>query len=117
MIEVVVLNYLKSKITDIPVVMEVVNYPKFILIEKTGSSISNYVKSSTFAIQSYSDSLYDAALLNETLKEVMLGDGLNKAGIIELDEINSCDMNSDYNYTDTTTKNYRYQAVFNLVHY
>ena len=37
--------------------------------------------------------------------------------IIELSEITRVDLNSDYNFTDETTKQPRYQAVFDLVHY
>ena len=36
---------------------------------------------------------------------------------IALEQIVSVSLNSDYNYTDTTTKEYRYQAVFDIVHY
>ena len=34
--------------------------------------------------------------------------------LIELDEITSLHLNSDYDYTDTTIKKYRYQAVFDI---
>lgn len=30
-------------------------------------------------------------------------------------DISKAKLNSDYNYTDTTTKSYRYQAVYDLV--
>ena len=32
-------------------------------------------------------------------------------------EVASCRLNSDYNFTDTTKKQYRYQAVFDIVYY
>ena len=38
-------------------------------------------------------------------------------GLIWLDEIRGVSLNSDYNFTDTTTKEYRYQAVFDIGHY
>ena len=38
---------------------------EYVLIEKTGSSRTNYINSATIALQSYADSLYSAALLNE----------------------------------------------------
>ena len=62
------------------------------------------------AVQSYATSMERAALLNEEVKAAM-----NE--IVELDDIARCDLNSDYNYTDTSTKQYRYQAVYDLVHY
>ena len=37
--------------------------------------------------------------------------------LIELDEIASVKLNTDYNFTDTTTKKYRYQAVYDIKHY
>ena len=37
--------------------------------------------------------------------------------LADLDEVSACRLNSDYNFTDTTTKHYRYQAVFDLVFY
>lgn len=37
--------------------------------------------------------------------------------MIELDEIRSIRLNNDYNFTDTTTKEYRYQAIFEINYY
>jgi len=37
--------------------------------------------------------------------------------MVELDSISSCGLNSDYNYTDTATRRYRYQALFNIVYF
>ena len=110
MIEKIVLDYLKSK--NINAYMERNNGIKgdFVLIEKTGGGEENHIKNSTLAIQSFSDSLYNTALLNEKIKELM-------KQIIELDEVSKCSLNSDYNYTIPNTKEYRYQAIFDLVHY
>lgn len=83
---------------------------EYVLIEKTGSGVEDHIKRATLAIQSYSMSLYGATELNERVKEVM-------EKCIELDDICRCDLNSDYNYTDTSRKKYRYQAVFDIVHY
>lgn len=116
MIELTVLNFLKSKLS-VPVTMEVIDEPEYVLLEKTGSSNDNHIYNATFAIQSYSDSLYDAALLNEAVKIAMLGDGMVSGGLIDEDIVCSCDLNSDYNYTDTSTKKYRYQAIFSVIHY
>lgn len=109
MIEKVLRDYLSSKLS-VPVVMENTTETEYVLIEKTGSGESNYIHSATFAIQSYSDSLYGASQLNEAVKSAM-------QNIIELDVVSDCSLNSDYNYTDLSEKRYRYQAVFNLTHY
>lgn len=111
MIEETVLKYLEKNL-PVHVYMEVPERPekKYVIIEKTGSSKANYIETSTWAVQSYADSLYEAAALNENVKDAM-------EMIVTEDEICKCSLNSDYNFTDTTTKKYRYQAVFDLVHY
>lgn len=111
MIEVTVLQYLSQKL-GIPVYMEVPEKPpkSYVIIEKTSGAKSNFICSSTLAIQSVAESLYQAAELNEQAKEVM-------EHITDETDISKCSLNSDYNYTDTTTKKYRYQAVFDLVHF
>lgn len=113
MIEKIVFDYLNSQ--DLPA-KAYTEMPKTVpsklyLIEKTGSSIDNKITTSTIAIQSYADTLYDAISLNESLKAVML------EGFISLESISGVYLNSDYNFTDTTTKRYRYQAVFVITHY
>lgn len=79
----------------------------FVIFEKVGSNKKNYINSSSFAFQSYAKSLYEASKLNEKLKEAV-------ESLIELDEIMSVKLDSDYNYTDTETKRYRYQAVYEI---
>ena len=115
MIEDTVREFLSSKMTA-PVWMEIPKNPpkKMIIIEKTGSSQTNFIKTATFAMQSYAPSLYEAAQLNEQVKEWML-DGVY--GAITLSVIARITLDSDYNYTDTTSKRYRYQAVFDIKHY
>lgn len=111
MIEKIVLDYL-NEVLDTPAYMEETSdMPKsYILIDKTGSGRANQINRATIAVQSYSTSRYDAAALNETVKEAM-------EQIVELDEVAKCNLNSDYDFTDKTRKIYRYQAVFDLVHY
>lgn len=111
MIEKIVLDYLSTAL-DIPVCLEIPENPPdiFVLMEKTGSSRSNRVSRATLAVQSWAKSMADAAALNEAVKETM-------DNITDLDGICSCQLNTDYNFTDTTTKHYRYQAVFDLVFY
>ncbi len=83
---------------------------EYIMIERTGGSMVNRLKGCTLAVQSVSTSMHKAALLNEKVKDAMLElPGTNNVA--------SCKLSSDYNFTDTTTKQYRYQAVFNLTHY
>ena len=106
MIEEIVFNYLKNKL-NVPVTFENINEAEYVLIGKSGRSRFDFTNTATFFIQSYSSSKYKASLLNEKVKDVMYD-------LIELDEITSLHLNSDYDYTDTTIKKYRYQAVFDI---
>ena len=82
----------------------------YVLFEKTSGGERHTLKTSTIAFQSYGKSLHEAMTLNQSLK-------LKVLGLIANDEIVSIDLNSDYNFTDTETKRYRYQAVFDIKHY
>lgn len=111
MIEKIVLNYLKDTLPVQAYMEEEPEMPEeYVLIEKTGSGEENFIKEAQIVIQSYSTSLYGAAMLNEEVKEKM-------KRIIVLDDITRCELNSDYEYTDTSRKKYRYQAVFDITHY
>ena len=70
--------------------------------------MEDYIYHATVALQSYSYTLLNAAVLNDKVKKAM-------DEMIELPEISSSKLNSDYNFTDTATKRYRYQAVYNIV--
>lgn len=81
----------------------------YLVIQKTGSGRTDRIDRAMIAIQSISrTSLLTAATTNEAVKEAML----EMADYV--DEVYRCELNSDYNFTDTDTKEYRYQAVFNL---
>ena len=110
MIEKVLLDYL-NKHMAVPCYLErPIKCPKsYVLLEKTSGSIENHIRYCTFAIQSYAETLFKCVQLNEQVIENMLNATL-------LDEILSVDLNSDYNFTDPSTKEYRYQAVFDLVY-
>lgn len=117
MIEEIVLNFLSDRL-PVPVCMKVPGKPPdiFAVLEKTGSGANDGVYSATLAVQSYGpdaadhDGTLDAARLNEAVKTAMLDADT-------LPEIVSCDLNTDYNFPDTTRKRPRYQAVFDVVHY
>ena len=111
MIELIILNHLKEGL-DVPVFMEKpTNAPsEYVLFEKTGGGRNETMPSATFAFQSYSTSLFKAAVLNEAVKNEV-------DHLVLLDEIRGVTLNTDYNFTDTTTKQYRYQAVYDIKHY
>ena len=111
MIEKTILDYLGEHLT-VPVYMEEpINKPaSYVLIERTGSSESNLVETTTLALQSYGASLYDAAVLNMAVKA-----RIKQA--VELPSVSAVYINSDYNFTDTETKRYRYQCVAVVTHF
>lgn len=111
MIEKIIRVYLKAEgfhaYMEMPEILP--SFP-FVIIEKTGSSRTNRITTSTLAIRSYGATLNEAAELNERIKEVM-----DEA--VSLPDVTKVALNSDYNFTDTSTKRYRYQAVFDITHY
>lgn len=111
MIEKTILDYLGEHLS-VPVYMEEpINKPaSYVLIERTGSSESDLIESTTLALQSYGASLYDAAVLNMAVKA-----RIKQA--VELPSVSAVYINSDYNFTDTETKRYRYQCVAVVTHY
>lgn len=111
MIEKIIMDYINRDL-DTPCYMEEPEKPpaSYLLIDKTGTSEQDYISSATIAIQSYGANLYATAQLNHKVKQIM-------ADIIELPQICRCKLNSDYNFTDTDTKRYRYQAIFDITFY
>lgn len=115
MIEITILDYLNGlPDAPAPALAEIpeggVTPPCWIIQKTAGGALEGHVGTATLAIQSYGASLYEAAALNETLKTAMKGaDALPDVGSVRL--------NTDYNYTDTTKRLYRYQAVFDIIHY
>lgn len=124
MIEPLLLNYLEAALResegqDIPVLMEEPEVPsesfptwpeKMVVIEKVGGGQTNHIPQSSFAIQSYGETLYKAADLDEAVREVM-------EGFVASDEVSACRLSSNYNHTDTRKKVYRYQSVYDITHY
>ena len=111
MIETTVLDYLRDRL-GVPVTMEVPEGASgsFVVLEKTGSSRQNYIRRATLAVQSYAPTLLLAAQLDDRVIEAMLA-------LPKLDRVAACRLERDYNFTDTETKKYRYQAVFAVTYY
>lgn len=111
MIETTVLDYLRDRL-GVPVTMEVPEGASgtFVVLEKTGSSRQNYIRRATLAVQSYAPTLLLEAQLDDRVIEAMLA-------LPKLDRVAACRLERDYNFTDTETKKYRYQAVFAVTYY
>ena len=110
MIEITVLDYMESALT-VPCYMEIPANPpaRFVVIEKVGASRENRIEEADFTFQSYAESMAEAAKLNEIVKSAV-------DNMITLNEVSKCYLNSDYNFTDTSTKHYRYQALYAITY-
>lgn len=112
MIEKTILDYMNTEMSVPAYMEEPEDKPvAYLIIEKTASSDTNHIQQSTFAIQAYAGTLYDAAVLSSAVKLVM------RQAADKVSEISRCKLNAEYNYTDTQTKRYRYQSVWNITHY
>lgn len=112
MIEKIIIDYLNENLT----VLAYAEVPEpdvgqFVVIEKTGSGRVNRLDSATIAVQSYADSMLGAAELNQIVKGYMLT--LPE----ESDVVTSVRLDTDYNFTDTDSRKYRYQGVFVVTYY
>jgi hypothetical protein len=111
-IEITLIEYLNSAVSDIPTYAEVPESPtgEFFVVDKTGSDTENGLCTTTVAIQSYADTKLKASQLNERLIGVM-------DGLTALDGVSDCKLITDYNFTNVAKKQHRYQAVFEITHY
>lgn len=112
MVEKIYIEHLTDAL-DVPVYAErpAEDIPdEYVVIDNTGTSKTQHIYSSTVAFQSYGKTLLEAAELNETVIAAV-------EQSIERNDVVRVALNSAYNFTDTTAKVYRYQAVFDIIHY
>lgn len=111
MIEKTVLDFMTSRLT-MPVSMEIpAPLPEsFVVIRKSDSDRENRLDSATFIADSYGPTLYQAAELNEAVKEIL-------DELTDLDKISASNLVTDYPFPDTTIERHRYQAVYTITHY
>lgn len=111
LIEKVIYDFLREKLSA-GVFMTIPETPpsRFVLVELTGHADRDLIQNATFAIQSYGESLLDAAELNREVLNVM-------EQFTCLSEVSGCHLNTYYNFTDTETKKPRYQAIYDISHY
>lgn len=115
MIEEIVIDYLRDTFPDEIVSAEVPSPmpPRFITVEKTGSQqIGIGLFQSTVAVQSWETegNKLEAARLSERVCEALrslpdVSDEVTRA------------RGADYDFTETTVKRPRYQALFTFTHY
>lgn len=108
--ELIVLRHLTSCL-EVPVAFEISEDLKdsksYVIVQRIGGSVDDHIHSASFALQSVAGSMLEACMLNEKVKEAM-------DSLIESPDVSKVVLDSDYEYTDTATKRYRYQAVYDL---
>lgn len=120
MIEEIIIRYLSRTLSDPVYAERPRDRPKkFYLVEKVGGGRTNHMYHSVVAIMSItaadeSNSLIQAARMNEAVKAAMINDS---GGVLICGEISHVELNSDYNNTDPEAGEYKYQAVFDIYHY
>jgi hypothetical protein len=108
---IIVKDYLKERL-GLPVYNEEPEKPpgRFCIVVQTSSGRDNFIDRAVIAVQSFGGSLAETMKLNERVVAAM-------SELSALPEISRCQLNSDYDFTDTTTKRHRYQAVFDIIFY
>lgn len=111
MIESIVRDYLLTALS-VPVFIDVPSDPpgSYVVIERTGGGMEEHIRNAMVAIQSYGETRLQAATLHEQILAEM-------QDLIELNNVSACTLNAEYDFTDTSTKRYRYQCVFDIVYY
>lgn len=111
MIEKIILDYLSQALDD-PVTMEIPASPpeRLYVLEKVGGGREDLVRHTMLALSSRAPSLYEAAQMQETAMGIMF----NAAA---LDAVSDVKLNTEYNNTDTASKDYQYEAVYEITHY
>lgn len=112
MIELILKNYIDNNL-DYPAYMEIPASPPdiFFVIEKVSGSRDDFIYSATVAIQTFAPSLYQAAKVSQEMIDDILD------GLTGCPEVAGVSLNSSYNYPNTSTKRYRYQALFEVFYY
>lgn len=111
-LESIVLNFLQARVTVPVYTILPANFEvPCIVVEKTAGGYSDTILSATLAVQCYGADLEGAAVLNDDIKWLLLNEFIQEAQVLGIE------LNSDYNFTDTTTEHFRYQAVYDVRYY
>lgn len=81
----------------------------FVVLERTGGSIENFLHHSMFVTDCYAKTLEQACILSEQVIAAM--QRLPLKG-----RVTNVSVNSAYNDTDTETHEYRYGVLFDITH-
>lgn len=84
---------------------------EWVLIERISQSavLNGLLYETRIAVQSYGETLLQAAELDESVKNTLLN--------TDVDTVTAIRLNASTNFTDPETKEYRYQSVYDITHY
>lgn len=112
LIEATVIGYLSGLLHTTNVYAErPVDLPvEYYIVEKTAAGEENHIQKATVAVQSISSvSMLNAAVMSKSVEKAM-------KSITSVAGIGKCKLNSAYNFTNSETREYRYQAIFDLTY-
>lgn len=105
-IEKKIYDFLKNKLSVYVSMERPQNPPEsYVIIERVGGNEKNFIPKATIAIKSIAPTLFRAASLDHDVVTAM-------RDFAEVTNVSSCTLNADTNFTDTTTKEYRYQSTY-----
>lgn len=101
-------KYLEENM-NIPVHMEIPADPpkKYLTIQKLDGGKTNQVKAITLSIEAYDESKYKASMLSDKVEEQMESLG-------ESDKVFSCKLGGGGDDTDSISKKYRFETIWNI---
>ena len=112
MIEDYTLHYLSNQLDGVPGAIGRPSPlpPTCFAIKKTDAETSNMIPTDTLSIYAYAPSEYEAAQLNERIKEAM-------QAMASQDAICNVAFYTDFSVDDTEYKVPRYQSIYNVTYY
>lgn len=104
-------DYLNGAIKAIPTFAEEPVNPleEYYVVEQTGGEFEDFVERIVVTVQSYGRTMENAIENDRTMRNEIM------SGLILDNDISDIELVSYYDYTDTTKKKYRYQAVFEVI--
>lgn len=115
LIEKIIRDHLNAVLPEGALLFEPVNKnPKsgsFVVIEKTGTQQTDWLYTATVAVQSYAPTLYQAAELDQRARNAMF------ALPDSSEYVTGVHLIGGSNFTDPSTRQPRYQAVFDVNFY
>ena len=112
MIEKAIIHFLQDAL-GVPCSAETPAVPpdEYIVVEQTGSGQDEHLDKATVTVRSCAPTRYRAALLDKRVRAAMVLDLVAEPWAVK------ASLNSSYPFTDTASKQERYQAVFDINFY